>query len=213
MLCLEGAGYARDLDDRPFAREVISACNTWLADQVDGHQDRLMPATALDLTDLDLAVTELARMRARGSRSLLLASVPVPFDRHPNLTLVFAEFGVHWFAGTVEHMEARGPAVPETAVYMGAYPYELTPAQFVQRNIRVTPLPRHHQSAIRTLERYPDCVIFSSDYAHNESNPEPTAHYDALLADVDRAVVDRFLGGNIADCYARMGDPLAVASG
>jgi predicted TIM-barrel fold metal-dependent hydrolase len=282
VLCLEGAGYARYLDDRPFAREVIAACNTWLAEQVAGHTDRLMPACAVDLTDIAGAIAEMTRMRALGSRCVLIAPIPVPgippmhpyfepfwaaasdlgmvvcihvgagcntydpawanyddgmvlrqlgaamghqammlmingmvfggvFDRHPNLTLLIAEFGVHWFAGTVEHMEARGPAQVESALYMGPYPYELTPAEFVQRNVRITPLPRAHQTPLRTLERYPDCVIFSSDYAHNESNPEPTAHYDALMAGIDPDLKRRFLGGNIAACYARMGDPLAVA--
>ena len=283
VLCLEGASYARTLDDRAFAREVIGACNTWLADQVDGHSDRLMPATALELGDMDWAIAELTRMRARGSRSFLIAPVPVPglppmhpyfeplwsaaedlgmtaevhvgsgynsfdpawandadgmvlrqlgacqnhqavqimlngmvfagvFDRHPTLTLVFAEFGVHWFAGTVDHMEARGPAVPESAIYMGEYRYALTPAEFVRRNVRVTPLPRAHQTPLDLLARYPECVVFSSDYAHNESNPEPVAHYDALLADVDAAIKRSFMGANIEDCFARMGDPLPVAN-
>ena len=75
-------------------------------------------------------------------------------------------------------------------------------------NVRIAPLPRAHQSPVRLLEDYPECVVFSSDYAHNESNPEPTAHYDALLAGVDADRRASFLGANIADCYARMGDPL-----
>jgi uncharacterized protein len=283
VLCLEGASYARTITDRSFAREVIAACNTWLADQVDGHANRMMPATSLDLTDLDWAIAELARMRARGSRCFLISPIPLPglppmhryfeplwsaaedlgmvalvhvgaggnaydpawsniddgmimrqlgaaqghqavslmmngmvfggvFDRHPKLTLLFAEFGVHWFAGTVEHMEARGPGVVESQIYMGPYPYELTPAEFVQRNIRITPLPRLHQTPRHTMSCYPDCVVFSSDYAHNESNPEPLAHYDTLMADVAPEVKRRFLGANIAECYARMGDPLVVAS-
>ena len=282
VLCLEGAGYARYLEDRSVAREAISVCNTWLADQVDGNADRLMPATSLDLTDIDWAIAELTRMRARGSRTFLLAPIPAPgippmhqyyeplwsaaedlgmvalvhvgagcnsydpawanygdgmvlrqlgatqghqavmlmmngmvfggvFDRHPNLTLVIAEFGVHWFAGTVEHMEARGPAIPESAIYMGRYDYELTPAEFVQRNIRITPIPRLHQNPLRTIDRYPECVVFSSDYAHNESNPEPVAHYDTILAELPALAKRSFMGDNIAECYHRMGDPLAVA--
>ena len=282
VLCLEGAGYARFLADRTLAGEAIVGCNTWLADQVDGYADRLMPATAIDPADMDAAIAELTRMRARGSRTFLIAPIPVPgippmhpyfdplwsaaedlgmaalvhvgagcnaydpawgnyddgmvlrqlgavqghqavmlmmngmvfggvFDRHPKLTLLLAEFGVHWFAGTVEHMEARGPAIVESEIYMGRYPYELSPAEFVQRNIRVTPLPRMHQTPLRTIERYPECVVFSSDYAHNESNPAPTAHYDTLLADLPAATKARFMGDNIAECYARMGDPLAVA--
>lgn len=283
VLCLEGALGAHYIEDRSVAREVVGACNTWLADQVDGHADRLMPATSIELTDMDWAVAELTRMRERGSRCFLISPIPAHglppmhpyfeplwsaaedlgmvaavhvgaggnaydpawanhddgmvlrqlgatqghqavmlmmngmvfggvFDRHPNLTLLICEFGVHWFAGTVEHMEARGPAVVESSIYMGPYPYELTPAEFVRRNVRITPLPRIHQTPLRTMEQLPECVVFSSDYAHNESNPEPIVHYDALMADVDADTKAWFLGGNIADCYARMGDPLAVAA-
>jgi predicted TIM-barrel fold metal-dependent hydrolase len=134
------------------------------------------------------------------------------FDRHPNLTILFAELGIQWFSGAVQHMESRGPSVPESGVYMGRYPYELSPAEFVRRNVRITPLPRAHQSPVRLLEEYPECVVFSSDYAHHESNPEPTAHYETLLADVAPRVRASFLGENIAECYARMGDPLPRAT-
>ena len=278
-ICLEGAGYSRYLDDRALAREAISACNTWLADRVDGNQDRLLPMASIDATDVEWSVRELTRMRQRGARSFLITTLPARgyppmheafeplwsaaedlgmialvhaghspvaydpawsnygdtmvlrqlgaagtaqsavlmlngmifggvFHRHPNLTLVFAELGIHWFAGCVDHMEARGPAIPESAIYMGPYPYELTPAEFVRRNVRITPLPRAHQSPLRLLEDYPECVIFSSDYAHNESNPEPVAHYDKLLADVAPSVKEQFMGGNIADCFSRLGDPV-----
>jgi hypothetical protein len=56
-------------------------------------------------------------------------------------------------------MESRGPAIPESEIYMGRYPYELTPAEFARRNVRITPLPRAHQSPRRLLEEYPECVV------------------------------------------------------
>jgi predicted TIM-barrel fold metal-dependent hydrolase len=281
-ICLEGAGYSRYLDDRALAREAISACNTWLADRVAGHETRLLPMASIDATDVDWSVRELTRMRQRGARSFLIATLPAPgyppmhesfealwsaaedlgmiafvhaghspvaydpswanhhdtmvmrqlgaagtaqsailmlngmvfggvFDRHPKLTLVLAELGIHWFAGCVEHMEARGPAIPESAIYMGPYPYELTPAEFVRRNVRITPLPRAHQSPLRLLDDYPECVVFSSDYAHNESNPEPISHYGTLLSHVDENAKAWFMGGNISECFARMGDPLDIS--
>lgn len=282
VLCLEGAGYAKYLDDRDLAREAVSACNDWLADQVAGNEGRLMPATSVYLDDIDAAIAEMTKMRARGSRTFLISPLPadgVPpndprfdrlwsaavdlgmaaqvhvgagcnafdpgwsntddgtvlrqlgasqgsqavqlmmnamvfggvFHRHPELTLILAEFGVHWFEGTVDHMEQRGPAQPETALYLGPYEFDLTPTEFVRRNIRITPLPRAHQSPLRLMERLPECVVFSSDYAHNESNPAPTAHYDALMAETDPTVRAGFMGTNIAECFARMGDPLAAA--
>lgn len=282
-ICLEGADYGSRLVDRALARDVIGACNTWLADRVEGHEDRLPPLTSIDATDVEWSVRELTRMRARGSRTFLIDTLPAPgyppmheryeplwsaaedlgmiafthsghtpasidpawanhpdgmvlrqlgasqssqsailmlngmvfagvFDRHPNLTLVLAELGIHWFAGAVQHMENRGPTIPESAVYMGDYPYELTPTEFVRRNIRITPLPRVHQSPVALLEELPECVVFSSDYAHHESNPEPTAHYEEVLADMTPEVRASFLGDNLADCYARMGDPLPLTA-
>ena len=131
------------------------------------------------------------------------------FDRHPNLTVLIAECGLHWFAGTVEHMEARDARRhPEARLYMGDYPFDLSPAEFVRRNVRITPLPRVHQSPRELLEKYPECVVFSTDYNHNGGSPAPTAYYADLLADVAPDVREAFLGGTIAASYARMGDPL-----
>ncbi|MDQ1431109.1 MAG: hypothetical protein QOF40_1711, partial [Actinomycetota bacterium] len=195
VICLEGMINARFLDDRALAREVIHACNSWLADAVDGHTDRLLPVTCVDLGDVDDAIAELTRMRARGSRAFLIGTIPVPgvpimhpqfdpiwsaatdlgmiallhvgyqpasfdpawantagdmmllrqlgvsqghqsvelmlngmvfggtFDRHPDLTILIAECGLHWFEGTLEHMDSRDARYqPEARLYMGEYP-------------------------------------------------------------------------------------------
>jgi uncharacterized protein len=283
VICLEGMINARFLDDRDLARDVVHTCNTWLADAVDGHTDRLMPVTCLDFHDVDGAVAEMTRMRARGSRTFMIGTIPVPgvpimhptfepiwsaatdlgmiamlhvgyqpakfdrawsntagdmmllrqlgvsqghqsvelmlngmvfggtFDRHPELTVLIAECGLHWFAGTVEHMDARDARrMPEARLYMGDYPFDLSPAEFVRRNVRVTPLPRRHQSPVPLLETFPECVVFSTDYNHNEGSGTPTAYYDELLAGVDAGRRAAFLGDTIAASYARMGDPLPV---
>jgi predicted TIM-barrel fold metal-dependent hydrolase len=281
VICLEGMLNARFLDDRALAREVIHSCNSWLADAVDGHTDRLLPVTCIDFGDVDGAIAELTRMRTRGSRAFLIGTIPVPgvpvmhprfdaiwsaatdlgmvallhigyqpasfdpawantagdmmllrqlgvsqghqsvqlmlngmvfggtFDRHPALTVVIAECGLHWFEGTLDHMDSRDARrYPEARLYMGEYPFELSPSEFVRRNVRVTPLPRLHQSPRRLLETFPECIVFSSDYNHNEGSGTPTAYYDEVLEGVDPERRGRFLGGNIAECYSRMRDPL-----
>jgi predicted TIM-barrel fold metal-dependent hydrolase len=281
VICLEGMINARFLDDRALAAEVITACNTWLADAVDGYTDRLLPVTCLDFHDVDAAVAELTRMRARGSRAFLIGTIPVrgipimhpqfdpiwsaatdlgmtallhvgyqpasfdpawantagdmmllrqlgvsqghqtvelmlngmvfggTFDRHPNLTVLIAECGLYWFAGALDHMDSRDARrQPEARLYMGEYPFDLSPSEFVRRNVRITPLPRPHQSPIELLARYPECVTFSSDFNHNEGSGTPTAYYRRLLEDVAAPVAAGFMGGNIADCYTRMHDPL-----
>ena len=74
--------------------------------------------------------------------------------------------------------------------------------------MRITPLPRLHQSPVALLDRYPECVTFSSDFNHNEGSGTPTAYYREVLGNLDPGVVDGFLGANVAESYARMGDPL-----
>ncbi len=131
-------------------------------------------------------------------------------ERHPDLTVLIAECGIHWFGGTVEHMEqrnARNGVGPR--MYFGEYPWSLSPTEFVRRNIRITPLPTPDQDPRRLLDALPECIVFSSDYAHNEGNPNPVAYYEALLADLPAATRASFFGGSIAAAFERMGGGLA----
>jgi uncharacterized protein len=98
-ICLEGADYASRVDDRALAREAIRTCNTWLADHVEGHQDRLMPLSSIDATDVDWSIDELARMRARGSRAFLVDTIPTPgyppmHERYEPLWSAAADLGM-----------------------------------------------------------------------------------------------------------------------
>ena len=254
VICLEGMINARFLDDRDLAREVIHACNSWLADAVDGFTQRLLPVTCIDFGDVHKAIGELERMRARGSRAFLIGTVPVPgvpimhpqfdpiwsaatdlgmiallhvgyqpasfdpawantagdmmllrqlgvsqghqsvelmlnglifggtFDRHPDPDRADRRMRPLLVRGCLDHMDSRDARTqPEARLYMGEYPFELSPSEFVRRNVRITPLPRPHQSPRRLLERYPECVVFSSDYNHNEGSGSPTSYYDELL--------------------------------
>src|SRR5207249_11755779 len=71
VICLEGMINARFLDDRALARDVIHACNSWLADAVDGQTDRLLPVTCIDFGDVDAAIREPTRMRSEEHTSEL----------------------------------------------------------------------------------------------------------------------------------------------
>lgn len=77
VICLSGIAYARFIDDVGLRQETIRAANDWLADICGAAPDRLLPVTALDYSDLDWAVAELTRMRARGSREFLIPAYPV----------------------------------------------------------------------------------------------------------------------------------------
>lgn len=77
VICLSGHAYVLLLDDVALRQETLATCNGWLADTCDEAPGRLLPVTALDYADLDWAVAELTRMRARGSRIFLIPAYPV----------------------------------------------------------------------------------------------------------------------------------------
>lgn len=85
---ISGMAYtlARAIDDPTLAMDALEAVNTWMTDRIGDHGDRLKLVTTLRFEDLDRAIAELERMRARGSRTFLVLGEPVgdipPF--HPS---------------------------------------------------------------------------------------------------------------------------------
>ena len=77
VICVSGVGYMAFSDDVGFRQEICRAGNDWLADTCEEGDGRLWPVTVLDYTDLDWAIVELARMRKRGSRIVLIPGSPI----------------------------------------------------------------------------------------------------------------------------------------
>jgi predicted TIM-barrel fold metal-dependent hydrolase len=129
------------------------------------------------------------------------------FDRHPDLTVLVSELGTDWFARWISKID--GMAAPGVSpLVVGDYRWPLTPREYVQRNVRISPLPAAYESPLQLMEQVPGVAVFSSDYPHFEGNPDPLAYYDEELAAVDEPTRDGFLGGTIAEAYTRMGDPI-----
>jgi len=68
------AGRARRIDLLPRIRH---AWNRWATAQVEGHTDRLIPVTQIDLGDIEWSIAEMTRMREAGSRAFVLPEAPV----------------------------------------------------------------------------------------------------------------------------------------
>jgi len=129
------------------------------------------------------------------------------FERHPNLTVLVSELGIDWFSRWVAKID--GMAAPGVSpLVVGDYRWPLTPREYVQRNVRISPIPAAHESPLTLMEQVPGVAVFSSDYPHFEGNPDPLEYYEKELTGVDDAKRSEFLGGAIAESYARMGDPV-----
>jgi predicted TIM-barrel fold metal-dependent hydrolase len=268
--------------DRP---KAAARCNSYLADQLADHRDRLLPVSVIDFSDLDAAVAEMARMRAKGSRAFFLYTqhgepvngispghpvwdkvwsaatdlgmIPVihvgntsarfdgwanigwdepggaglagllrlantqrvqvaetllnallfggVFARHPTLTVLLEEMRVGWLPWYVARCE--GQTQPSLA--LGDWPFELSGGTFLRRNVRVTPLPGFgDRDALEVMAVLPEMFVFSSDFPHAEGNADPIELYRPGLDDLDEELRASFMGDNMYDCYARMGDPL-----
>jgi predicted TIM-barrel fold metal-dependent hydrolase len=129
------------------------------------------------------------------------------FERHPDLTVLVSELGIDWFPTWVRKID--GMAAPGVSpLVVGDYRWPLTPREYIERNIRISPIPAPHESPRELMQEVPGVAVFSSDYPHYEGNPDPLTHYHEELAGVDDTTRSSFLGGAIVDAYARMGDPV-----
>jgi uncharacterized protein len=282
VICLSGFAYGLFLDDPALRREVLQTCNTWLAETCAESGGRLLPVTAPDFTDLDVAVAELERMRRHGSRIFLVPGHPVNgaspahpswdrvwsaavalgmtpmlhvglqharfdpgwanvggdvtllrmigsshrhvapmtllyslvyagvFERFPNLTLLLAEVGTGWLPFVMREIDDR--ISPTAELFIGKWDLPLRPSEYLARNVRATPLSGgNDQPLLRILEELPDdMIVFSSDFPHFEGFTDPIGHYAAALQDLAEPRRARFLGGSMADVFARMGDPIVA---
>jgi predicted TIM-barrel fold metal-dependent hydrolase len=131
------------------------------------------------------------------------------FDRHPNLTLLLAELGVGWLPWI--YREVDGRIDPTSQIFLGDYHGELKPSEYIERNVRGTPLSWARDQPLPSVmhELPDDVIVFSSDFPHFEGYTDPMSVYKAQLAEFSAERLARFYGGSMADVYARMGDPIA----
>jgi predicted TIM-barrel fold metal-dependent hydrolase len=124
------------------------------------------------------------------------------FGRHPDLTIITEELGVAWLPAFVARCDALGVA--------GPWPFETTAGEMVRHNVRATPLMGLGDVNVADglLQQLPEMLVFSSDYPHGEGNADPIALYEPALSSLDEGLRASFLGANMAECFARTGDPL-----
>ena len=130
------------------------------------------------------------------------------FERFPTLTLLLAEVGTGWLPFLFREIDDR--VAPVAELFLGKWRQPLRPSEYLARNVRATPLSAGNDSPLtKIMEELPeDTIVFSSDFPHFEGFTDPVGHYAEALKELPPRRRERFLGGSIADVYARMGDPI-----
>ncbi len=127
------------------------------------------------------------------------------FHRHPDLTVMLEEVRIGWLPAWVTMISRQSMSNPG----LGDWPFPVSGAEMVHRNIKATPLPGFGDSeALDVLAELPDMCLFSSDYPHQEGNPDPINLYGESLVHLEPHLRDAFLGTTASDVFARTGDPL-----
>jgi predicted TIM-barrel fold metal-dependent hydrolase len=132
------------------------------------------------------------------------------FERHPKLTLVIEEVGISWLPhllGILDHAVGRtnqdalidGEYRPHFAG--SAYSLPLAPSEYLQRQVRVTPLVAS-EPLRPTLDAAREMLCFSSDYPHVEGTADAVAICERQLGDIPAAAR--------ADFYAGVGDMIGL---
>ncbi|MCB2047713.1 MAG: amidohydrolase family protein [Novosphingobium sp.] len=162
-----------------------------------------------DFTDLD-TVGPFMRMantqRYHGAEQFLNSMLyGGAFARHPDLTILISELWAGWLPNFIRQTEVfcakRGP--------WGDWPFPMSGGDYLRRHVKLTPLPGLGDwNALDLIRDFPEIVVFSSDYPHTEGNADPIELYRPGLDSLTDEVRDGFLGDTMADCFARMGDPV-----
>ncbi len=127
------------------------------------------------------------------------------FDRHPTLTVMLEEMRVNWVPPFLQMLERQSVSSPA----LGDWPWDVSGGDMLRRAVRTTPLPGFGDTdALDVLHALPEVVVWSSDYPHQEGNADPIELYRPALDDLEPALRASFMGANVEECFARMGDPL-----
>ena len=78
-------------NDPSLALEALETYNRWSTDQLHGYTDRLIPATVIDLMDVDWSIAQVTTGRERGARAVFVKA-----DPHGGKALNHPDFEPFW---------------------------------------------------------------------------------------------------------------------
>ncbi|MFT5444330.1 MAG: putative TIM-barrel fold metal-dependent hydrolase [Myxococcota bacterium] len=117
-------------------------------------------------------------------------------ERFPTLRIGVIEQGAIWLPSFLKQMESAMDAFARHEERLKDL--SLTPTEYMQRQVRVTPYPTEDVGWI-TEQVGPDMCLFSTDYPHVEGGRRPYERFERSLGDASDAVRKRFYCDNFVD--------------
>jgi predicted TIM-barrel fold metal-dependent hydrolase len=126
-------------------------------------------------------------------------------EKFPRLKVGVIELGAVWVPAWLERLEIVKDTFGRTESRIRDLP--LRPADYVRRQVRVTPYPTENVGRLISLCG-PELFMFSSDYPHVEGGRNPLKRFEQSLSCCAEAEKLAFYSGNFADL---MGSSLSLA--
>jgi predicted TIM-barrel fold metal-dependent hydrolase len=120
-------------------------------------------------------------------------------ERFPALKFGIIELGAVWVPGFMRQLEAAFEAFARHEDRLKKL--TLRPADYVRRQVRVTPYPTEPTGWI-IEQAGPEIAMFSSDYPHVEGGRNPLRRFDNEVAHLGEDVQDRFFRANFEDMFS-----------
>ncbi|MDA1073813.1 MAG: amidohydrolase family protein [Proteobacteria bacterium] len=171
-------------------------------------RERIHPGWANNGADTLQTFTTLQSILASHAGTQLMLAAMIydgVLERHPKLTVVVEEVGIDWLPPLVSALNAsigRLPEViqdghfrPSNLIEGESYTLPLAPVEYLQRQVRVTPLPTSQPIGPVLAQIPTELLCFSSDYPHVEGTADPVAVCERQLAGQPQSVRESFFGG------------------
>jgi predicted TIM-barrel fold metal-dependent hydrolase len=117
-------------------------------------------------------------------------------DRFPNLKIGVIEQGCIWLPSWIKQMDSAVEAFVRHEERLQKL--ELSPREYVERQIRVTPYPTEDIGWV-TDQVGPDVLLFNTDYPHVEGGRRPYERFERFLGDASEEVRQAFYCDNFVD--------------
>lgn len=131
-------------------------------------------------------------------------------DRFPELRFGVIELGAVWVPSFLRQLEAAFVAFERHEGRLKKL--SLRPAEYMTRQVRVTPYPTEPTGWI-IENSAPEICMFSSDFPHVEGGRNPLKRFDAEVGHFDAEVQERFFRTNFEDLMGNGLDTTAVGLG
>lgn len=121
-------------------------------------------------------------------------------ERFPELRIGVIEQGAIWLPSWVRQMESAVEAFGRHEERLQKL--SLRPAEYVRRQVRVTPYPTEDVGWI-TEQIGPEVCMFSTDFPHVEGGRRPYERFERSLGEASATTRERFYAANFVDLMGR----------